>query len=109
MSLIKYANFVITDSFHASVFSYIYQRDFITFSRKGHKGMNVRLHNFMRMIEESDRFCESKQQENVDYISRLSPIDYSKEREEFIKEKEKSIEFLKGNIERIDEKRSQSN
>lgn len=59
LSLIKYADCVITDSFHAAVFSYIFQRDFFVFPRvdKGsNENMNSRISSFLGLIGEQGRY-----------------------------------------------------
>lgn len=59
LSLIKYADCVITDSFHATVFSYIFQRDFFVFPRvdKGsNENMNSRISSFLGLIGEQGRY-----------------------------------------------------
>ncbi|GAE89928.1 polysaccharide pyruvyl transferase family protein [Acetivibrio straminisolvens] len=50
LSYIKYANVVITDSFHASVFSILFKRKFIV-SGVARKGMSTRIHNLLNMLE----------------------------------------------------------
>lgn len=49
--LMKHASVVLTDSFHGSVFSYIFDRPFKIFKRKGFGGsMNTRLVNLMNKL-----------------------------------------------------------
>ena len=53
ISIIKSAEYIITDSFHACVFSTIFQKSFVAFerkmSRKG-KNMNSRLYSFLELL-----------------------------------------------------------
>lgn len=60
LSLIKNADCVITDSFHAVVFSYIFQRDFFVFPRvdKGsNENMNSRISSLLGLIGEQGRYA----------------------------------------------------
>lgn len=98
LSLIKHANYVFTDSFHASVFSYIYQKQFFVFARLGHKGMSSRIYTLLNLIECEERFCDTLEKSSVEYISKLDNIDYAKKREKFENMKTYSEDFLKKNL-----------
>ena len=98
LSLVKYAKYVFTDSFHASVFSHIYQKEFFAFSRQGHKEMGSRLYSLTDILENRDHFCDTKDKANIKYIMSLPPIDYTKKLPKFEEMKEKSINFLKENL-----------
>ena len=98
LSLVKYAKYVFTDSFHASVFSHIYQKEFFAFSRQGHKEMGSRLYSLTDILENRDYFCDTKDKANIRYIMSLPPIDYAKKLPKFEEMKEKSINFLKENL-----------
>lgn len=87
VSLLKNAEVVLTDSFHATVFSIIYHKRFVTFNRAG-LNMNSRIESLAELIGEKDRIdqygdlnCETK----TDYNSSDAAIE---------KEKEKSLDFL---------------
>lgn len=55
LNLILNADFVLTDSFHASVFSILFQKSFRVFGRKWGSGdMNTRIHTLLDYIERSD-------------------------------------------------------
>lgn len=56
LSLIKYADYILTDSFHASVFSCIYDKPFVVFSRRGAESMNSRIHTLLKLYGKNDRF-----------------------------------------------------
>lgn len=58
LSLIKYANFVCTDSFHAVVFSNIFETDFLVFERiilSKKANMNSRLDTLLNMLGEKNK------------------------------------------------------
>lgn len=72
ISLIRFAEYIITDSFHASVFSNIYSKKFIAFGRKGMPGMNNRIIDLCKIFGNSYRFLSYADEENLDVIiSRL--------------------------------------
>lgn len=59
LSLIRFADCIITDSFHAVVFSYIFKKDFFVFPRidKGsNENMNSRISSFLELIGEQARY-----------------------------------------------------
>lgn len=59
LNLIRNAEAVITDSFHATVFSIIFQKDFWCFGRNaGTYNMNTRLHTLLGYVEMQDRLIE---------------------------------------------------
>ena len=56
LNLIRYAEAVITDSFHATVFSIIFKKDFWCFGRNvGTYSMDTRLHTLLGYVEMQDR------------------------------------------------------
>lgn len=104
ISLIKHADYVFTDSFHASVFSHIYKRNFFVFNRKGFKAMNDRIYSLTKLFDTGDRFCDSKEKCTLEYIESLPSINYDREFPKFEAMKEKSINFLKDNLKKAEEK-----
>ncbi len=81
------ADFVITDSFHACVFSIIFRKQFVVTGNKW-RGM-ARFESLLRMFGLEDRLVDGK----VD-MTALQPIDYDKVYELYGKLKEKSFRFL---------------
>lgn len=104
ISLIKYAEYVFTDSFHATVFSHIYKKNFFVFNRAGLKSMNDRIYSLTSLFDTQERFCDTKEKETLEYIESLPPIDYSKPFPKFEEMKEKSLDFLKENLKKAEEK-----
>ena len=98
ISLIKHAKYVFTDSFHAVVFSYIYQKQYFIFNRDKSGSMSSRITDITELFGTQERFCFSKARESVGYIEALEPIDYTKENPTFDELKKKSIDFLKDNL-----------
>lgn len=98
ISLIKFADVILTDSFHATVFSLLYQREFFSFDRRKSKGMGSRLHSLTSLFGLEERFCDTPEKTSISYISSLKPIDYTRSFENFQFMKTKSLEFLQNSI-----------
>ena len=102
LNLIRNAECIFTDSFHATVFSHIFQRDFFVFINAGaNREMSDRLYTLTDMFETQDRVCESAEQFDIQYLLSLSHVDYNKEFNKYDDLKMKSIGFLKDNIKRV--------
>lgn len=89
------ANFVMTDSFHAIVFSIIFNKPFWVFENEA-RG-NSRLKNILQLFECNDRFIST--QENLNIVDWERPIDWN--RINHIKDllTKKSLDFLKDALE----------
>lgn len=98
LSLIKHAKYVFTDSFHAVVFSNIYQKQYFVFNRSAKAEMSSRITDITALFHQEERFCAGKERENFTYVESLSDIDYTKENKDFEKLKRESIEFLEKNL-----------
>ena len=86
----KNAALICTDSFHASVFAFLFNRPFIIFKRKGQENkMYSRLENLIDTFDLKDREYNGKNitRANLEY-------DYTKGYEILKKEKEKSDKFF---------------
>lgn len=99
IGLIENAEYVITDSFHASVFSILYHTDFYVFERKGGEGdenMGSRLHTLLDKMLLKDRLLPDdvtlEEMLSADSISEAKWETVDKEVEAY---REKSICFLK--------------
>lgn len=98
LSLIKHASYVLTDSFHACVFSNIYKRQYAVFNRSKTGEMNSRIYSLTQMMEQQERFCDTDEKMTVAYLSSLAEIDYSHIPEEFVKRKNISLAYLEESI-----------
>lgn len=104
LSLIDNAECVFTDSFHASVFSHIFHKDFFVFNRSGSTTMNDRIYSLVSLFDTQDRFCDSPEKMTLQYMQSLPSIDYSRPFPKFNAMKEVSIRFLKDNLEKAEKK-----
>lgn len=59
LSLIKYAEYVVTDSFHGTIFSIIFEKDFVCLKRfedNAKNNQNSRLYNLLKIVDLEERF-----------------------------------------------------
>ena len=96
ISLIRDAECVFTDSFHAVAFSCIYQKTVFAFARQDHPGMSTRLSSIMAMFGLERFLCNKQAKMNLSYIENCGCAVYHTELFESLKEK--SISFLKENV-----------
>lgn len=90
LSLIKNAEFVLTDSFHGTVFSIIYHKPFYTFSRNGVKeSMDTRVISLLDTLNLGERFDP----ENLN-LNAVYEIDFQKADCILNEEKKKAINYL---------------
>lgn len=91
LSLIKNAEFVITDSFHGTIFSIIYERPFYTFNREGVKrGMASRVVSILNLLMLQDRFEPDKLVEQNIYS-----INFHKAAVVLKEERKKALDYLR--------------
>ena len=96
--LIKHAQIVLTDSFHASVFSILYHKEFYVLKRfpdSSASSQNSRLHQILGMYELSNRWIEDESS-----FMRESNIDYSNTDTILQKKRNFSETFLKNSLEK---------
>ena len=89
--LIKNAFFVCTDSFHSSVFSFLFDKPFLVFDREenGMNNMNSRIDTLLSKFKLKDRkFDENKSELLIEH-------DYTEGFKILEKEKEKTLNFFK--------------
>lgn len=98
ISLIKHADAVFTDSFHAVAFSTIYKKEFFVFERAGEKQMGSRIRSVVERVGAKEHFC-TDENKNLDYLLGCVPIDYSENYKVTENMIEDSIRFLMRNIE----------
>ena len=94
LDLINNAEFVITDSFHACVFSMIFETPFIVFERNkpSEKGnMNSRIYDFLEEYHLENQLVNVEKAMN---LSRIPEVDYSFAHEQWFHRRNDSIEYL---------------
>lgn len=99
LSLIRFADVVFTDSFHASVFSIIFEKQFFSFPRSHHNGMGSRIESLTELFDLKKRYLSSDESKTVEYISHQPDIIYPIKTCKYNDLKEKSLDYLRRNIE----------
>lgn len=107
IALIRNAQFVFTDSFHAAVFSSIYEKEFVVFDRSIGSSMGSRLASLMELLNLQERFCNTTEKVTMEYIDSLQCINYHKAQNAVEEQRTRSIMYLKRCI-FGDEKKSES-
>lgn len=80
ISLIKNADFVLTDSFHGSAFSLIFEKQFLNFSRfrvTDTRSLNARLKNIVREYGVEERFVSIENLNKIN-IEEMDKINYDR-------------------------------
>lgn len=95
VSLIKHAEYVVTDSFHAMAFSNLYQKEYFVFQRSGHAAMSTRIQTLAKLFGSEDHFCDTAEKVNAAYMEQLKPIDYTETSGDFEMMQKKSLAFLR--------------
>ncbi len=99
LSLIKYASYVFTDSFHAALFSGVFQREYFIFGRGE---MNSRITSLTKLYETEERFCNTPEKRTMEYIQAQKPIDYTRNLKFLEEMRKKSKDFLRTNLEQAE-------
>ena len=95
LSLLHGAEYVVTNSFHATVFSTLFHKKFFTVvSGDKAKGINMRMNDFLNAVGLGNRIYSSVP-DTID----LSAIDYNNVDEKIALMRAKSLEYLKRNLE----------
>ena len=100
IDLINNAEVVITDSFHAAVFSMIYHKQFYVLDRVTQTSggsMGSRLTDF---LSEYKLLSQKISAEELSKLTKLSPIDYTEADKILTKRRAESYEYLKQNLKR---------
>ena len=94
LGLIKNAEFVITDSFHACVFSMIFETSFVVFERNkiGEKGnMNSRIYDFLEEYHLENQLVSEKELADM---KEIPGIDFTYAHKHWEKRREESLKYL---------------
>lgn len=87
LSLIYNARYVITNSFHGTIFSILLEKNFYTVKING---VNSRIENILNITELNNRCIE-----NISEINLKEKIDFKNAKDKIEKEREHSQEFLR--------------
>lgn len=106
LNLIAAASYVMTDSFHAAIFSIHYQKDFVVFKRfkdTDSNSQNSRVENLLQTSGLSNRLLGEN---NLARLSELTSIDYHEVDKRLLKEKLHSQRYLLNALETVRNERS---
>lgn len=104
LSLFKHADFVCTNSFHGTVFSVIFGREFVCFSNHyqydsieaGSNMLNSRVFTLLDKLGLADRLIPVDSKDSIlDLIKKFKPLDYNKVALGLAQERADSLAFLK--------------
>ena len=98
-SYFKHADFVITDTFHGSIFSIKNHTKFCTIIRNNTNGNSNKLVDLLKRLKLEDRIITDLNNLNNYY---LNEIDYSLTDEIIMREKNRTIDYLKKNLKESD-------
>lgn len=98
LSLIKHAAFVLTDSFHAAVFSELYRKDCAALPRGNGEGMESRLYSLLSLFQDVPRFCDTEEKRTPAYLESLPPMDPDRPLPALEALRKRSREFLMENL-----------
>lgn len=94
LSLIKDAEHIFTDSFHATVFSLLFKKQFSVFKRSGAGSMSTRLYSLLDLFDLQDRFVNDTDTINATDLDMRSPIDYDQPFPKYEEAKRRSVDYL---------------
>ena len=93
LSLIKYASFVLTDSFHAAVFSHIYEREFAVAGNRQSQ-MGCRMQSLVELFGTKGRYFQDEDLVTEEALSALDNQPLKLDYESFEKMRHHSFDFL---------------
>lgn len=98
LSLIKYADYVFTDSFHTLVFSQIYGRDYVVFRLNEGNIRSNRIYSAIELFGCPERYCNTDGKETLNYIESLPALNPERCRLALEALRKRSFEFLEENL-----------
>ncbi len=98
LSYIKFADAVFTDSFHACVFSQVFQKQYYVFGRNEFAKMSNRITTLTHLFGTESHFVGNEMEYSLAHIEMIRDIDYSVSIDDYWKRKQNSLMFLKCNL-----------
>ena len=74
LSLIRYADYIFTDSFHAVIFSNIFEKQYVVFKRNENDQTFSRILDLSRLMDTEERCCFDNSRATTEYIESLVTI-----------------------------------
>jgi len=98
ISLIRNAEYILTDSFHATVFSGIFEKRYVVFGRAGGMKMNNRVKNLLELLDNSERFIENPDSTSLQDVCKVADADLHNNYIKLEEMRNISIAFLKDSV-----------
>lgn len=98
VNLIKNAEYIFTDSFHACVFSIIYEKNFYVYPRSGKKAMGNRIYSLLKLFDCIEYFCDTDEKKNLHYLNTIDKAEIKINKTKYIDLKNISTNFIVNNI-----------
>ena len=99
LNFLKHADMVFTDSFHGTIFSLIFERQFIPFRRfrdDSPLSQNSRMENLLSRTGLADRFMDE-----ASLPMRFVPVEFGRVRQEISRMREESLKYLSDSLNSI--------
>ena len=93
LSLVKHSTFVVTNSFHGTIFSVQYHKPFVVFSREQ---CDTKIEELLSLLDLTDRMLVAGEE------SFKEDINYEEVHKNIATEKENSMQFLRNELELLD-------
>lgn len=106
VSLVAHASYVMTDSFHATVLSLVFQRQFLVMNRTGRSKMGSRLDSLLDLFDLRGRWCPEKELDSRASELLETPCVYGQHCEKLECLRAESLRFLKENLEKAQRSRT---
>ncbi len=97
LTLLKHAKGVVTNSFHGTIFSILFQKEFYTLTRLNR---NARMENILKIVSMEDRLID-----NIEDFEQVQKQDFQKAKQALEMEKQESEKFLKRALHKKGEER----
>jgi coenzyme F420-reducing hydrogenase beta subunit len=100
LELIRNASYVCTDSFHGTIFSCIFHKQFTVFERflnEDPKNQNSRIHNLLRTLGLESRLFQERNNSQSE-----CDIDFEKVDERITRERNSSVQYLSDSLQEIE-------
>lgn len=94
ISLIKYASFVLTDSYHGTVFSHLYERKFAVTNGSNNIEMGCRMQSLSDLFGTEERYIKDTKMVTVDSLENLTNIPLNIDWKNYDSMRKNSIEYL---------------
>ncbi len=103
LSLVRHAECVVTDSFHAVAFSHIFCRPFWAFSRSGYQKKGNRIVGRLEVTGLAERYCSQIGSDTLTQLLNASDPDFQEASRRLAAERERSLAYLRCCLECMNE------